>query len=394
MRILTRYILLEVIKVFLIALVALTAMLLVLGVVREAVSQGLGPVQVLRLVPFLLPEVLRLTVPGTILFAACSVYGRMAADNEVVAVKSLGIAPWPLVWPTLVLAFLLSLLAVWINDLAAHWGRNGARRVAIEAVEEIAYGMLRSQRTYATNKFSISVRGVQGRRLIQPTLTFAPSGSAPPITIRAQEAELRLDAANSELIITCRNGTMDFGAQGSFDFPDTIERQIPLEDASRARDGLTPSWMPLRSIPREASQHRQELQQQQQEMALLAAYQMFLADFDALTSEEWETLDRTLRRSRTHLHRLEVEPHRRWANGFSCLGFVLVGIPMAVRLRNAGVWSTFFACFLPILVVYYPLLMMGVDLAKQGRLPAYSVWVGNGLLALWGLWLLRRVSRY
>ena len=53
-----------------------------------------------------------------------------------------------------------------------------------------------------------------------------------------------------------------------------------------------------------------------------------------------------------------------------------------------------FACFLPILVVYYPLLIYGVDAAKDGVLPTWSVWLGNFILALWGIWLMRRVVRF
>ena len=45
----------------------------VCGVVQEAMRQGLGPLPILRLMPYLLPESLRYAVPATVLFAACSV---------------------------------------------------------------------------------------------------------------------------------------------------------------------------------------------------------------------------------------------------------------------------------------------------------------------------------
>ena len=38
-------------------------------------------------------------------------------------------------------------------------------------------------------------------------------------------------------------------------------------------------------------------------------------------------------RRSTRLHRLHTEPWRRWANGFSCLCFVMIGVPVAVWLR-------------------------------------------------------------
>jgi lipopolysaccharide export system permease protein len=88
-----------------------------------------------------------------------------------------------------------------------------------------------------------------------------------------------------------------------------------------------------------------------------------------------------------------MEPWRRWANGFSCLCFVLVGAPMAIRMRNADFLTSFFLCFLPILVVYYPLFMLGISRVKAGVMPPPAVWMANILITLWGLWLLRRVVR-
>jgi lipopolysaccharide export system permease protein len=94
------------------------------------------------------------------------------------------------------------------------------------------------------------------------------------------------------------------------------------------------------------------------------------------------------------MDRLRTEPHRRWSAGFSCLCFAWVGVPMAVRLRNRDFLTSFFLCFLPILVVYYPLLMYGIGGAKDGTIPPVAVWTGNLLLVCWGAWLVRRVIRY
>jgi lipopolysaccharide export system permease protein len=94
------------------------------------------------------------------------------------------------------------------------------------------------------------------------------------------------------------------------------------------------------------------------------------------------------------LHRLKTEPYRRWANGFSCLGFALIGAPMAIRRRHGEFWGSFFVCFLPILLVYYPMLVGCVDWAKDGVIPPATVWLGNFVLAAWGVWLLRRVIRF
>lgn len=395
MRILTRYILVELTKVFLISLTTLTLLMLIVGVVREAANQNLPLSQVVRLIPFILPDALRIAVPVTLLLAITSVYGRMSGSNEVVATKALGISPVALLVPSFVIAFLLSLITVWLNDLAVSWGRNGAQRVVIEAVEEIAYSMLKARKSYSSPNFAINVKRVEGRRLIRPTLTLQARGSTPAMTVTAEEAELRSDTDAGVLNIILRDGSVDVGGNATYDFPGVEEREIPLRDASRAKNVSTlPSWLPLRVIPEQVIEQKELIERIEREQAAQAAYQMLCGDFDGLTSQDWHHQARRLTVARSRLSRLKTEPHRRWSAGFSCLCFAWIGAPMAIRLRNRDFLTSFFVCFLPILIVYYPLLAYGVDGAKGGTVPPYAVWAGNVLLVFWGVWLLRKVIRY
>ncbi len=395
MRMLTRYILLELTKTFLLALTGLTVMMLVVGVVREAVQQSLPLAQILWLLPYILPDALRIAVPATLLLATTVVYGRMSGSNEIVAAKAMGISPVALLWPIYTLAFVLSLVTVWLNDVAVSWGRNGAQRVVIEAVEEIAYGMLRTQRAYSSPRFSINVKRVDGRKLVRPIVTVAARGNVPTVTITAAEAELRSDRQENVLKVLLRDGTIEVGDHGAYRFSGVHEEAIPLDDASRAkRTANLPSWTALREIDEQVVQQKSTIENYEQELAARAAYQMLTGDFDALAAPRWELYHQRLQNARGHFHRLKTEPHRRWSAGFSCLCFVWVGAPLAIWLRNRDFLTSFFLCFLPILIVYYPLLAYGVDGAKSGTIWPESVWAGNLLLLVAGCFLLKKVIRY
>jgi lipopolysaccharide export system permease protein len=395
MRTLTRYVVWELLTVFLLTLGGMTLLILLVGVAQEAIRQGLGIKPVLQLIPYLLPNALRFAVPGTVLFAACIVYGRMSWAGEVLALKSLGISPMVVIWPGLILSLFASLVAVWLNDIAVTWGKQGVQRVVIESVEQIAYGMLRTQRSYSTRRFSINVKQVVGRKLIRPVLVLRTEGDSPAITLSAREAELRGNLADNTLIIFLRDGIVEVGDQASFVFADTIERRIPLLDATRKDiGGASPSNCPLGRIGAETGRQRQRIRQIQQQQAAVAAYQMVSGNFAALTGPQWNVRRHELDTARYRLFRLQTEPWRRWAAGFSCFFFVIAGIPLAIRLRNSDMLTSFFLCFLPILLVYYPLLAFGVERAKGGVLPPYTVWLGNAILLLAGLWLLRKVLRY
>jgi hypothetical protein len=146
MRILTRYVLFDLLKVFCLTLTGLTLLIVVVLIGKEAVEKGIGLGPLLRMTPYLLPQAMQFAVPGTMLMATTSVYGRMASYNEIVAIKSLGISPMAIVWPTLVLATLVSFVAVVLNDLAVSWGRLGVQRVFLASIEEVTYGQLRTRR--------------------------------------------------------------------------------------------------------------------------------------------------------------------------------------------------------------------------------------------------------
>jgi lipopolysaccharide export system permease protein len=340
-----------------------------------------------------LPEAMRFAVPGTMLFAVASVFGRMSASNEITALKAAGITPMAVIWPAAMLAVVVSLVSVWLNDIAVSWGRDGVRRVVIGSVEEIIYGRLRQQRSYSTSQLSINVKGVDGRRLIRPTLSFQPGGSSPPVTVSAAEASLRADATAGTLTITCRDGTVHVGDVKAV-FPDTIERVVPLDAVSRKGSTSTsPSEIAMADFAKARADQVAKIDQFEQVASGKIAMGIITGRMEQTVPAAVEPDRQQASAARSRLTRIIMEPWRRWANGFSCLCFVLVGAPMAIRMRNADFLTSFFLCFLPILLVYYPVFMLGVSRVKSGSLPAPAVWMGNVLVVLWGLWLLRSVIR-
>lgn len=395
MKQITRYVFTELLTIFAVWLTVLTLFMLLVVLAMEAIREGLGPLVILKLLPYTLPNALLFAVPGTLLLAACSVYGRMSADNEVLAIKTLGISPSVIIWPGLVLAFLLSLVTVWLNDISVSWGRQGIHRVVIESVEQVIYSRLRSQKSYSNKRISISVKRVEGRRLIRPNIVIQSSGDKPPIRLTAEEAQLHRNLENNSLVVVLENGEIRMGDQLLFVFPGTETREIPLSELSRKGElSRSPSDCPLWRIPKEIKQQKNLIQQLQRESATQAAVAMLVGDFDSAAENPWNARRENLQTARKRLYRLKTEPWRRWANGFSCFFFVLVGAPLAVRIRNDDLWTTFGLCFIPILIVYYPLLMIGVGQAKSGALHPVAVWLGNGILLIVGYWLFRKMLRH
>ena len=77
-----------------------------------------------------------------------------------------------------------------------------------------------------------------------------------------------------------------------------------------------------------------------------------------------------------------------------CVCFVLIGAPVGIWFSRADYLSAFVSCFLPTIVIYYPLLLCGTNMAKDGRLPpAVGLWMANGAVGLIGIVLYARLLR-
>jgi len=379
----------------LLTLSCMTAFLFVILAGKLAVEEGLGLVPVLRALPYILPQAMQFAVPGTMLLATVTVYGRIAASNEIVAVKSMGISPMSLVWPTLILATLVSFGAVVLNDIAVSWGRGGVQRVLVESLEEIVYGRLRTARSYSDHRFKVSVRRVEGRSLIQPTVSIYHAGDEQPTTITADEAEFRINLEDETIWFQFTNAEYEGKGESKFHIPRVYEYTMPLNELSGRKAGKrSPSQYSLSEIGASKSAQVALIDRLEQEMSAEASHVLMTGRMFELSQENWQNKQIALNVAVGKMHRLNTEPHRRWAGGFSCLCFVMIGAPLAICLRHGEVWGNFFICFLPILLVYYPMLVGCLGGAKNGTLPPESIWLGNIVLACVGVWLMKRATRF
>jgi lipopolysaccharide export system permease protein len=89
-----------------------------------------------------------------------------------------------------------------------------------------------------------------------------------------------------------------------------------------------------------------------------------------------------------------VEPHMRRSISFGCLAFVLLGCPVAILFQRGDYLSAFISCFLPIILLYYPLLMFVFNMSKEGYWPPIAMWGSNVMLVALSLVAFRPVLRH
>ena len=77
-----RYIFRELLRIFILATVALTLVLSLGGVLRPVQEYGVGPRQVVHLLFYFMPITLTFVLPMAALFASALAYGRFARHNQ------------------------------------------------------------------------------------------------------------------------------------------------------------------------------------------------------------------------------------------------------------------------------------------------------------------------
>ena len=393
---LTRYMLSEILKIFVVALIALTMMILLIGVGRTLLREGLGPLAIVQMLPYVLPISLQFAFPATALFAVSCVFGKMAADGEVSTVKATGISPLRILQPAFIFAALLSPIAVWVSDIAVSWGQPGVNRVVMLSIEDIVYRKLGKDHSYTDHGFSIHVREVDGRRLLHPTVTVHNSGDRGSMKLSAKEGSLSLDPQTHELLLRLVDGDLKGGGTVNGYFPGEDTYKIPLSRTMghNSTKSQRPRELPLRLIRRERLQQDARTHAVVGELAAQTAFAILTARHEDIAGPAGRMVMASLESNKKRLLKLQIEPWRRWAEGFSCFFFVLIGAPLAMIVKSSDYWTTFGMCFLPILLFYYPLFIFGLEQAKDGTIPPYGVWIGNIALAGIGVMLIARVRRY
>jgi lipopolysaccharide export system permease protein len=402
MYILTRYVVWEVLKMFLAALFGLTLMVTLGMGFNEGLKKGLPALVMLRTMPYMLPEMLGITIPVAMLYAVSNVFGRMTGTNEVVAVKSLGINPMALVWPVIALATFCSLATVMMYEVAATWCRPSVSRIVCESIEDIVYGVLQKAPSMGGDNFPFSItrKELHGRKLINPIITLKGQSGRPQTTVTADEAELSTDRRNPAALVLnldYTNSQVDIDGVGRFWNAGTERYAVPIDIPPP--DHHHRDWVAMRDIPNSIAELQKEIvnlkKQQETLIEVRKCYQKANKILGIVESRDnVEEINDQIAKRQERIYRLRTEPYRRWANGFTCLCFALIGIPVAMLWRHADGLTNFFVCFLPILAVYYPLLMLSDNLTTSGTLWPICFWMSNVVLTLPAICLLRWINKH
>ena len=449
MRILTRYLLRAHLGPFLFALVVLTGLLLINTVARrfeELVGKGLAASVVLEMVLLSLPHILALTLPMAVLVAVLYAFSQLAAENEFMALKASGVDAARLLAPLLVTAAVLTGLMVLFHDRVLpetnHMLKNllidiGRKSPTLElkeqVINEIQTGNLRTR--YYLQAEEIEPATNRLRNIVIYDLSRAGETR----TVYADSGRMAFNQERTDLFLTLYDGwihELKDNQPATFQrlfFDRHLIRVAGVGDRfERSSDSMRGDReMSLAMLGARVEKGRRELaavRAYSYDRSLRAVRRALhgpgFKDTPAaatdpglppieLGQEHFYFLDepvstdsvvrhvavyfRGLKRKAESLeyevNAFRVEYHKKLSIPFSCLVFVLIGAPLAVRFPRGGAGMVI-AISLTIFSIYYMALTGGEELADKGMTsPVLAAWAPNLVFLGLGIWAVARFGR-
>ncbi len=364
MRILTRYILREVTAHALIGVAIFTFVLFTrdLGTILELVVRASAPLpSVAEIFFFTVPLALTYTLPMSVLVGILIGLSRLAADSEITAMRAGGMGIW-----SFLRALSIFVLAAWLMAIV-----NG---LYIAPRAQAALGHLEDR-----------LKGSQVSFEIQPRVFYE---GFPKIVLYVQDVKSAQGAAVWKGVFMA-------------DITDATDPKITL-----AKEGIVISEgqdrLHLHLIdgsahetdPKDASRYQISTFQQTDIPIDLPSTES--KPDEALPAEVMDT--HTLWDKATHSDPVSsrwylIAFHKRLALPTACLVLALVGIPLGLSSKKSGKSGGFVLTIL-LVFVYYVISLVGVSLARQGRVsPWFGAWLADLVFLALALFLLFRAEK-
>ena len=365
MRILTRYILGEVVSHALIGAAVFTFVLFTrdLGRILELVVRNSAPLpSVAEIFFYTVPVALTYTIPMGVLVGILIGLSRLAADSEVTAMRASGLGVWTFLRVISIFVIVAWLLALGnsvylaprsLADLGQLQDRLKSSQASFEVQPRVFYEGFPKIILYVQD-----VKAMSGGALWKGVFLADLTDPAAP----------RISLARQGLLVS----------QG----PDTLDLHL-TDGSTHETDPKNPDQYQISTFQTTDIPIQIPATQNSQEHEPTTLGEIKFADLLRST----QTGDPVTRR--WHL----IEYHRRIALPTACIVLALVGIPLGLSSKKGGKSSGFVLTIL-LVFLYYSLSLIGVSFAKQGRLsPAAGVWLADLVFLAGGIFLLWQSER-
>ena len=346
--IIDRYILRELIKIFLITVGALTTVLYLdkfLFIAENIVNRGVSILEVFLIMIYISPSYLALTVPISVLVASVATFNQFSASNEWVAMKSCHLSFMQTMRPVLIFSIFTYIVAVIIMVYALPWGNYAYKQKTYEIIKNRADINIKPNiLNYDFKDLVILAKKREKKFQFRDILLADTTQSKSPKIITANQAIILPNIESLKIRLELTSGTIhELGDKLSeyqtINF-DTYELNLSLPDTAQ--------------LEKEALVGHREL-----------SINLLLKQIKDFENKGLPTFA------------AKVELSKKFAIPFTCLLFGLLGAPLGIHSSRGGK-SGSFATSIMVILLYYMGLIFAQNMGKSGQIEPYSsIWVPN-----------------
>ena len=336
--------------------------------VFELVAKCISPVVFGKFILLIVPEMLRYTIPLSLLTGTVLLFSRLSADNEITAMKASGVSLWQIIAPALALAGVLSGLCFWLATSVGPRCRYAAEQLMKTEAVRNPLALIEPGGFREIPGYLIRVGVKDGDMLGDIHILAVDRKTGRPTTdITARRGRVRQDEERRVLNLQLEDATF-----ATINLDGTV-----VEDDGQAVDRVAMSSIDLPieyGAKLDAKPVTRKLKYMDFQSMLARIY------FDTGTGE--------------NVTPHYVALHKRMSMALSPISFLLIGIPFAIRNRRSetsiGLLLSLFLGF-----GFYVFLVLTDTMKDQTAFhPEFLVWLPNVLYQGGGLWALARIEKH
>lgn len=364
MKIIDRYIGKEILVTTLFA-VAVLSLVLVLGNVFKQllellVNQDVPLEFILSFIGYILPFSLTFTIPWGFLTAVLLVFGKLSAENELVALRSNGVSIPRICVPLGVLAVAATGICLWINISVAPHAQTKMKNAIFNIATSNPISMFGSDQVI--DEFpgkKIYVERKDGTNLYNILVFELGLNNIPARVIQAQRGVLTTDLVNKQVLMQLIDAQFE-----------QRDIQAPF-DLSRMRQGIT---MREGTFPISLKELYEKNKKRR------GVGQKTLEELLKNRDDEQATAART-------------EVNKRFSFSLASIAFALVGVPLAITAHRKET-SIGFLFSLIVAFVYFFFIVIADSVRNNPKAhPELLIWAPNVLFITLGIWLFYKLCK-
>ncbi len=367
MKLIDRFISRELVVNVLFAIAVLSLVLVVGNIFRKLlpllVNHDVPVEYLLSFVAYILPFSLIFTIPWGLLTAILLVFGRLSADNELVALRCNGVSITRICFPLAAIGLICTGICLWLNVEAAPAAQEKLRSTIYDLATRNPMALFGSDQVIDQFPGRKIYVGKKDGNELENIIVFEMNDDALPMRVTyARTGRLEADLKNQRILMHLYNARYQ-----------QRDENAPL-DLRKIRDGIS---MKEGTLPI-SLEELYERQKKRPSRSALSIEQLL------------EQLKTGSKRERS-ASRTEI--NKRFSFPFACLAFTIIGVPLGVTAHRRET-SIGFAMGLIVAITYFLFVILGDTLRSIPKVhPELLVWFPNVLFVVLGVFLFRRLAR-